>query len=317
MWLATLLTALATGLARAERVTLVDAALSDAGILEGAIVYETQSTVRLLTGEGVVDLERARVLSVDREHQAPKRLQDKARRLREKAFREFRKQAKQLLRRYGKADEAERTAIEAELRALPEVSTVAPLGRALDHDRAPTRELAARLLGENQTRPAAVDELLKAAMTSKRSSLAELAHHTAATADATRTRTVYEAVAASRTKPERRVKALGFLGAMSDRNSVPGLILVLEYVQSDIRTALATAGGLRRVPVDLGSSTQAGTRVPIELPELQMVEVNTTVSVPTLRVIQKQAKQVLSQISGQDYGDDVAGWRAWWEREAE
>lgn len=286
--------------------------LADDAIVEGAPVLETTTTVQVMTKKGVVELHKDQVVTVH-PSEVSSRLRERAEHQRAKVFKKTAKTAKKALREYGKADSARRVEIEALLRSMPPAAIVDPLGNGLDDPRQVTRAFAVRLLGDNQTRPAATDELLKAAMTSKRQSIRELAHETAAATNPERTQTVYQAVAQSRTKPDRRVKALGFIEQMNRKDAVPGLIAVLEYVRTEIRTALATAGGLKRVPVDLGSQSAAGSRVPIELPEMQLVEVNTTISVPTLRAIQSRAGKALNGITGQDLGVEPEAWQDWWD----
>ena len=197
---------------------------------------------------------------------------------------------------------------------MPDAALLEPLGDALDDDRAATRELAARLLGASRVQPAATDALLRAAMTSRRGQTRAEAHTAAFAANPQRTRAVYEAVAMARTKPDRRVAALGFLGRMGPA-SLPAIIGVLEYVNGDIRAVQAQAGELRRIPVNLGTTGGSAINVPIELPELTLVEVNTSYTVASIRPVQAQAVRALQALSGEDFGTDHDAWRSWHERE--
>ena len=100
---------------------------------------------------------------------------------------------------------------------------------------------------------------------------------------------------------------------MGDQGAVPGLIFALEKVETEIRTALASAGGLRRVPVNLGTQGGAATNAPIELPEQNLIAVQTKVSVSSLRQVAGSVRKVLGGLTGERH-TDAKSWRAWHER---
>ena len=101
---------------------------------------------------------------------------------------------------------------------------------------------------------------------------------------------------------------------MGDIDATPGLILVLEKVEMEINATLATAGGMRRVPVNLGSRGGAAINAPIELPETTVISVKSKVTVHTLRELQGRAARTLKSLTGQDHGTDPKAWQRWWEK---
>jgi hypothetical protein len=104
---------------------------------------------------------------------------------------------------------------------------------------------------------------------------------------------------------------------MGNRNAVPGLIVVLEHVSAEIRATLAKSDGLRRVPVNPGTIGGAGVNVPIELPEVNLVEVRTSALIPvkSLRRIRAAAGNALRTITGHELGHDEKAWAAWWAKQ--
>ncbi len=293
--------------------------LTDGDPVDGAVVGEDRDdqgapALVVLTRDGEVRVARERVARVEPADVPPdlRRRADKAAaRLLERQGRE----ATKLLRRWARAAEAERAEVEAALDALPAAALLAPLEDAAGEGAAELRPFALerlRTLGA-----AAVDPLLRVAMTSRHQEAREGAHAAAVALDAERARVVYEQVAGMNTRPIRRVRAIQRIEALGRRDSVPALVAVLEWARLELRAQLARARELRRVPVDLGTVGGAGVQVPIELPEMQLVEVATTVNVPVLRVLSAAAAKALQGISGQQHGEDVEAWRAWWSAQPE
>lgn len=268
----------------------------------------------VLTPDGEVRLPRERVLRVEPTDVAPdlrRRAARAAERLRERQERE----AGKLLRRWARADEGERATIEAALEALPPAALVAPLEEAAGEG-AP--DLRAFALGRLAALGApAVDPLLRVAMTSKHADARDRAHAAALALDAERARAVYEQVAGMNTRPIRRVRAIQRLEALGRRESVPALLAVLEWARVELRAQLGRARELRRVPVDLGTVGGAGVQVPVELPEMELVEVATTANVPVLRVLSAAAAKALESITGERHGEDPEAWRSWWGKQPE
>lgn len=293
--------------------------VTDAEPVEGAVVGEDRDeagapVLVILTRAGEVRVARERIARVEPGEVGAdlrRRAERAASRLLERQGRE----ATKLLRRWSRGDEAQRAAVEAELATITSAALMKPLEEAATDGGAELRSFALERLAALGA--PAVDPLLRVAMTSKHTDARDAAHTAALALDAERARVVYEQVACMNTRPIRRVRAIQRLEALGRRQSVPALVAVLEWARVELRTQLARARELRRVPVNLGTIGGAGVQVPIELPEMQLVEVATTVNVPVLRVLSASAARALQTISGQAHGDDVEAWRAWWSAQPE
>jgi len=286
--------------------------LADGQSFDAAPVGEAEGFKLLLTYEGKeVRLSSAAIASVESGDALPKELEPKLARARHNFRVDRRRAATKLINRYKRAKEAERAELSTKLDAFPAWQLEGPLGRALGERR--LREFAlARLAatkGVHGIRP-----LVKAVVTSKDKKLREAAHSAALKSDANLTRTYYEQIVAMPTSTKRRMRALGRLAGMGDRGAIPGLIFALEKVESEIKTALATAGGLRRVPVNLGSQGGAAVNAPIELPEQSTIAVQTKVSVSSLRQVSAAVRKVLGGLSGVDRAN-AKSWQAWWDEQ--
>lgn len=286
--------------------------LEEGRVLDAAPVGEAEGHTLLLSYEGeLLRVPTASIASVESGAALPKELEKKLARARHNYRVDRRRAATKLINRYKRAKEAERAEIARQLDAFPASQLEGPLGRALDQRR--LRDFAlARLSatkGVHGIRP-----LVKAAITSKDKKLREAAHTAAMGNDAGLTRTYYEEIVAMPTATKRRMRALGRLAGMGDRRAIPGLIFALEKVESEIKTALATAGGLRRVPVNLGSRGGAAVNAPIELPEQSTIAVQTKVSVSSLRQVSGAVRKVLGGLSGVDRAN-AKSWQAWWDEQ--
>lgn len=291
--------------------------LADGSKIQGATIGEANGRITILPTKGAqIELDRGDVLRIDRNHAISPKLRKKAKRARAKFAKKQRRRVQALLKKYGRADEAEREALDAKLDGYSAGALLDPLADALGDRRKATRMMAMRRLSAFETTEA-VAPLVREALTSTERQFAEQTHKAAVGVDSTLARRFYETVAASQTKPARRLRALGYLAGMGDRNAVPGLVRVLEHVQAEIRATLATAGGLKRIPVNLGTSGPAGVNVPIELPEVNLVEVQTSMLVPVtaLRRIRGAARGALKSLTGEDLGDEPAAWKAWWAKQ--
>lgn len=304
-----LLALLLAPVARADRFEL-----KDGTSVSGALIREEGGVMVVLTPSGEKQLRAADVANVVVEEVAPA-LQKKAEKARLAWFQKLEKEAKALIRRHARAKTAEdRAAAVGSLQALPPEAQLAPLADALDDGDADTRELALARLKELPG-GGATDALLRAAMCSKRSDSRDGANQVAIARDAERARTVYEAVLETPTKASRRFNALHHLAGMAKKESIPGLILALERINSEIRASLATAGQSRQSTVNLGTTGQAATQVPIELPQMQLIEVQASSSVTVLRQLHEETQRVLRGLSGVDKGKDPSAWRKWYEDE--
>ncbi len=290
--------------------------LKDGSTLVGAYIGEADGTLTFLPTTGKArSVDRAQVIRIDWTHKAPDKLQKRAQRARLQFVKKRRREVSKLLKKYGRAkDTAARDEISARLETFSANVRLKPLSDALSDTKPATRDYAVKALAALET-DKAVAPLVRAALTTKHKDLGESAHRAALSVDKSLTRRFYESVAASRTKPRRRVLALGHLGAMGERASVPGLVRVLEHVNAEIRATLATAGGIRQVPVNLGTIGGAGVNVPIELPEMNLIEIQTSVSVPVLRAVEGAAIDALKRITHQNLGNKPADWKGWWKKQ--
>ncbi len=264
----------------------------------------------------LIVIDRARVAEVDWSHKLGSKYDKKIARTRVAYEKKQAKALKKLLRRYKRADTDERAAIEAKLDSYGADMLLKPLTEmlsAVKRDKE-TRSMVVRRLAALKSKKA-VGPLVRAALTSKSSAFSEEAHAAARSVDSTLTRRFYEQVAASRTKPVRRVRALGLIQGMGDQGAVPGLVLVLERVNAEIKATLATAGGMRRIPVNLGTISNAAIDVEIEMPEVTLHQVQTSTTIPVLRQIRSSAVKALNGITGESYGDDPEAWDRWWQRQ--
>jgi HEAT repeats len=295
--------------------------LDDGSEVIGVTLGQENGRLHVYTDDGTVELELARVVEVDREHELD---DDTVRRRGARAQRSFyqrrEREARRILRGYGRTDDpAERAALVAQLDDFGAPELIEAASSYLDDRDEEVRELAIETLAGARTDEVRerVFPLLREVLTTKYDDVVEKGHHAALALDPDLTRRVYEAVAQSGTLPGRRINALRQLGRMGVRDSVPGLVLVIERVNQQIRASMATAGELRQVPLNLGNGSGAGTNVPVELPEMQFVEVgtNSSVSIAHLERVRAGAASVLSSVTGEDFGDDAALWRQWWERE--
>jgi len=284
--------------------------LDDGRRIEGVVVGEAEGVVTIQTGREQEEVPAERVVRVE-EAPVDEWLQRRAERGREQWVKRRQRAATGLLRDYDRADAEERARIEGDLDRFDPALLLDPLERALDDRRDATRALAVRRLeaigGED-----ALVRLLRAVLTTDRDDVEDAGHAAAVRVDATRTRELYEEVAATPTKASRRYRAIQRLAAMGGRDAVPGLVYALEQVQSELHVAQARAKDLRSAPLDLGTGTGAGTNVPVELPQVELFEINTTTSVAALRALSRAAAAALREVTGEDRGEDPAAWKAWW-----
>lgn len=289
-----------------ETIQLVDAAL--VGELEG------RKLLRLIDVRGKTqEVEQSAIVKVEPGHPLPERIERKRLKLRQRLIAKQEKEVQKLLRRYKRTPKQERAEVLAELERWPPAARVGPYAEELDDaDSEVLVQLALKempkLKGVDAERP-----LVKTSVLSKHPKLRARAHYAACQLDKTRTRDYYGQIATLPTLPKRRVRAMEYLAGMGEV-AAPSLVFVLEKVEMEINATQVTAGGLRRVPVNLGTRGGAAIDAPIELPEASMLQVKTKVVMHTLREIQGRARAALKSISGEDHGTDGKAWRAWLDR---
>ncbi|MGE3164754.1 MAG: hypothetical protein AB7O52_07605 [Planctomycetota bacterium] len=287
--------------------------LEDGTTVVGAFVAETSATVRIIDANGqLLVWPRGQVVYIDWERGVDPKLEKKAKQERERFLQERRNEARELVRGYGALPEGSARA-EAERRLGdfdPETQLIACDSGLRSADPA-TREMClARLAASDQV--AATLPLVRCVLYSGDPALAARAHAAAVKVHADTTRRLYEyAVAADR--PEYQRAALGQLGQLGDRRSVPFLVKYLHYVTSTVRVQNARVRNLREVPVNLSGATN----VPIELPEVSLVEVATTITVPaeTYQWIREATVAALETITGEKHGADLDAWSAYLARQ--
>ena len=199
----------------------------------------------------------------------------------------------------------QRVLIAQNLKDYSNVELTRPLGNALEDSYKATRMLALSSLKAMKKNKRAAAYLARAAVTAKKRKFRVKAHRAAFEVEKEHARKLYEAVAGARINPSYRVRALEYIVDLGSIDSVPGMILVTEIITSDIRVQFARSKGIKQVPVRIN-----GASLQIELPELDLVAVNTSISV--LRNLQSRSISVLKSLSGKDFGKNTKAWKNWW-----
>lgn len=292
--------------------------LADGKTLDAVVIDETDAGWRVMTMTGERTLERTQVASVDLEAPVTPQLQAKADREAARAHDRRVVAGKELVKRWPllRTDEA-RAELSLKLDALaPEVAREV-YADALESEREVVRDLALDRLVKLGA-PAA-GPLARAAITGKLEAQRVRAQAAAVELDREAARTTFELAASTSTKASYQLRAVDALGALGDKRSTPALVAAMDRCQVVLKAQLARAKDLKNVPVNLGTTGAAGTSVPIELPELELIEVATATAVPlaALELLQARAEGALKKVSGQALGRDVAAWRGWWAQQPE
>ncbi|MCA8960150.1 MAG: hypothetical protein KDC38_06535 [Planctomycetes bacterium] len=285
--------------------------LTNGDEIVGAYVGRIDAGIVILDADGHRrELASADLRSVDPTTPAPKAVERKATRERKRHLDNRRREAKTLVRQYGVADVEKRTEIEGQLHRYDEAELLPALDDALGGSNPRLRDFAFAQLKSFQSSGALVPLVKLALRPDGDATFRERAHSTALDRDATKTRELYEYVALS-AEPPARLEALGRIGQVGSPQSTPRLLQLLTVVQLDIRAQLVRSKGLREVPVSLGRSTN----LPIQLPEVELIEVMTSSRVPVevLRRLEGATIAALQSVTGVDRGSDAQAWQAWWE----
>jgi hypothetical protein len=292
--------------------------LADGKTVDAVVIDETEAGWRVMTMTGERTLDRAQVTSVDLAAPVTPQLQAKADREAARAHERRVVAGKELVKRWplAKTDEA-RAELALRLDALtPEVAREV-YADALESEREVVRDLALDRLVKLGA-PAA-EPLARAAITGKLEAQRVRAQAAAVELDREKARATFELAASTSTKASWQLRAIDALGALGDKRSTPALVAALDRVQVVFRAQLARAKDLKNVPVNLGTTGGAATSVPIELPEMELIEIATGAAVPAaaFELLQARAEGALKKVSGQALGRDVAAWRGWWEQQPE
>lgn len=294
------------GAAAADTLTL-----SDGRIIEGGLIGEDAAGLSFLDAKGKVRrFARGEVAAVDRASPVPKKIRKRLASKRASLRKKREREAYKLLSRYGSVKD-ERPALEAELMAFPEDVLVGVLGRGLENTYEAVRELCLKKLSAMKDNRRAVGYLVKSSLVSSEKDFRARSHAAALAIDDDLGRRYYDAVAASPNRAGRRMRALIYVEQIASLQSVPALISVVGSATAGIKAQLGKAKGFRQVPVRVG-----GNDVVIELPELELVAVSTTISIPALRALRSKSVAILKSMSGGvDYGDDAKAWQHWWSQQ--
>lgn len=111
-----------------------------------------------------------------------------------------------------------------------------------------------------------------------------------------------------------RIWGANALGDLGDPRAIYTLIYTLYRVTMTVRAQNASLAGMTDFPITTGP---AGT-VNVQLPQVDIASVNTTVSVPagaSVEMVQGALADALRKLSGQSFGTDVEAWANWWNKE--
>ncbi|MCI0652835.1 MAG: hypothetical protein L0Z55_13230 [Planctomycetes bacterium] len=293
--------------------------LRDGNHVTGAYVGETKENLIFIDTDGkrhTVALDD--VLGVDWEDGDDRALRARAEKERAKWLEERQREATRTMEGLASKEAEVADAALAKLSGYRKNELLPALIQGVRSPAGPVREFALRELTGVEDPSAAVPIALGALVADDRE-FALRAHDAAVAKEPELARRVYETIAVrSSTKLEYRTKALERLGAIADRRSIPLLLEQIHYMQSDIRLTMLRSKGFKEVTVNLGSLQQAANQVQIELPQAELISVNTSAVVPIakLQVLEGRMFATLAEISRQDFGSDLAAWRDWWAQES-
>lgn len=295
----------------------------DDRVVSGAWVGEADGVVHVLTIEGEREtFDRDEVIWIDWHAPVPEKLEERMPRERERFIRERRKVARKLMRTLERSKEPERPSLMAKFDGFDEAQSLHAYSDGLESKKEFVREFAFERLSGFRSE-AAVVPFVRVHITSPDRAFAERAFEQARAMRPELTRQLYEHVAQTG-NVDHRVRAVSTLQEIGDPAALPALVRVLHYVDINLRATVARTKQIREVPLDLGSTSQAAQNVTIDLPELEIISVNSTLRIPTvsLRRIEGVTTQALRTISGKSLGNDVGAWanyvrenRATWEGE--
>lgn len=285
--------------------------LADGSVLEASYIGEANGQVTVLTARGKTEvLDKPSILTVDWSHRLSDSREKQALRKRTEFFQRRRKEAQKLILAFEKSKPEDHSQFRSELEAFQEHELLAALDRGLRSSRAYLREYSFDRLETFQSKGMVVP-LVNNALTNPDRDFAKQSQDLALERFPDATREAFEYVSCTG-DVDRRLLALDAIQQIGSEKSVPRLVYGLSYVHADIRAQVARSKGLKEVPVRL-----SGSSVSIELPELEILEVMTTVQVPvrSLRRIQEKTVTTLRSITGEDFGDDAEAWSRWWAQE--
>ncbi len=277
--------------------------------ITGAYIGKESDRVVLLDAAGKRrTVLAADILRVDWATLASTSVERKAKRERGRHLKKRRRAASDLVRALEKADLDARPALHSELGQFDEAELMRALDKGLRSRHVHVRDYSYGRL-KTFASPGAIVPLLKYTLSGSDPAFRDRTHQTALTKNRDKSRQVYEYVALKAGFDERET-ALNRIAAIGDPKSVPRLVQLLTYVDMNIRATLVRAKRIREVPVSLSGATN----VTIDLPEVELIEVNTSVKVPmqVLRKLEGTTINTLRAVTGVDLGDDTKAWTHWW-----
>ncbi|MFN0059074.1 MAG: hypothetical protein ACKVX7_11500 [Planctomycetota bacterium] len=286
--------------------------LADGKTLKAAYIGEANGEVTVLDEHGDMQkLSKLEIATVDWSQQLSASLEARAARERGTWLVKRQRAARAVLKRFERAAEAERAAVVAELEAFSEAELIPALGAGLLTRAAHVQNFSLERL-KRSTIPSALVALVKGRVEGREPAVAASCQQAAVAKDPELSRRLFEYVSTAGPIAH-RLEALSALRTAGDRRSAGVLVRVLGYVQADIRATLGRLKNMKVVPVNLSG----GMNLPIELPEMELIEVMTTAQVPfeSLQVLERNVVDTLVAVTGQNFGADRAAWTNWWERE--
>lgn len=279
------------------------------GSVRGAWIGEADGVIHILTEEGKkTEVDRNDLVWIDWSVEVPPKMGKRVVREREKFIKKRRKIARKLMKTLEKSKEPERPSLIAQFDGFDEAQSLHAfsdgLGSRVEH----VRELSFERLASFQS-PAAVVPFVRVSLKSKDPEFAARALKQAKEMNPEMSVRLFEHVAHSASMPY-RTKAVETLGTYQDDSALPGLVRVLHYVGIDIRATVGRTKRIDSLPINLGSTNAAASNVEIDLPQLELIQVQSTLRIPaeSLRRLESVTVKALENASGQSFGNDSHAW---------
>ena len=230
------------------------------------------------------------------------------------AIRKARQDAAALLKKYGDTkDEAKRAEAAASLAAIDPRARVPALVDGLKHWRPDVRRFCIARLAEFKS-PALVPHMVVLAASDADRTVRGEAHAAAVALDKEYARRWYEYVLIQ-DLGKKRFLAIEHLGEIASPASVPILATVVENVGLEVHVQQANLKGVEEARVNLGGAAgNANTSVPIELPQVELIDLHVNAQVPAEVQIawRDAALGALRAIAGADLGAEPKAYRQWY-----
>ncbi|MEZ6189601.1 MAG: hypothetical protein R3F62_31945 [Planctomycetota bacterium] len=259
--------------------------LTSGETVQGALIYQASDALHLLTREGEREFPPAEVARVTPSDEGvTDTLRRRAAHLGQRLAKQRAGHARSWLKRATKGSEERR---QEALAAFQAFEGAARLSAA---ESAARDGVALELALAELVSARAVDPLLQVALGGKQQEAREAAHEAARSLDPDRAREAYTSVSHDAgVSPRTRYRALGHLAALRDPRALPQLEVLVLHLQQEVRTALAEAKASRTARVDLSGGN---TSLPVELPEVHLIELNSTQRFTVIQALLRRAEDV-------------------------